>query len=1042
AVTGGDNVFQGNGVRVVVTNGTVDLGLDSAYTDMGDYGPGSVVTFSGDNANMAGYIPGEIVRVDVTGPNGYSASCEGIVDQYGAWTCSITLWDSKLAVGSYIYTAKGSISGAFFTGEFTDGRTISSVLMNGTTFTTSGPNIVISPAGSISTTITVETDGGSTWACTRWQIGTAQNTVNHGNHSTNGSHVESFTINTPAMTAGTYNATFTAYRDDGCSQGGSAVTYNNAVTVGGKINQATLTITGPSSVTYGTTGTITTSGGSGTGAMSYSAGGSTGCSVNSSTGVISVTNASNSCVVTATKAADGNYNSTTSAAFTVTLNKANAVINITPYTETYNGLPHSATGSARGVESTPANMDGLLVLSGTTHTNAGTYASDAWSFPGNSNYNSASGTVSDVINKANAVINITPYNVTYDGTAKTATGTARGVEASHVNMDDLLVLSGTTHTNAGTYSSDAWSFPGNGNYNSASGTVSDEIKAKPITITAKDQTKTYGTEFDLGTSAFTTDGLVLAESISGVTLSSAGAVATAYVNTYPIVPSEAVAGSGTLLSNYAIEYKDGTLTVNKAPITIKAVDQSKTYGEFGVLDDTKFSITSGSLFNSDSILFVTEVSAGTPVTAPAGNYTITTSNAVAGAGTDLNNYQITYDHTGVYKVNPAPITIKADAQSKIYGDLGVLDGAKFSLTEGSMFNGDSIDSVTQVSDGTIVTAPAGTYSITPSAAVAHPGTDLNNYSIAYNKSGVFTVYQRPITVTADPTSQVWTAPDPVFTYKITSGNLVNGDDFTGALTRELVGDGNGHYQILIGTLTLGPNYDLTFIGNVHYIYMTKGQMDTDVDGIKDDVDNCVAVPNANQKDTDHDGIGDACDTTPFGALLPLLVPVTGGGGFNIFNCNEPTILRLPSSDFVIASSDFCKMKGELTEQLETVLPADLPAGGPKFEFGMNLTVLDGLTPLTYIADPGRLTYSFRIPADLRDKEFTVYFWDPTLNLGAGDWVELPAYAEEEDGTPVITSLHEEEPSELRMILEGVKKTELNRVEFVTNFPGLFILAVK
>jgi hypothetical protein len=102
---------------------------------------------------------------------------------------------------------------------------------------------------------------------------------------------------------------------------------------------APLVVTGPASITYGSTGTITISGGSGTGAMSYSAGVSTGCSVGSSTGVISVINTTGSCNVIATKAADGTYNAQTSAAHAVTLNKLAVTLS---GSRTYNGTTTAA----------------------------------------------------------------------------------------------------------------------------------------------------------------------------------------------------------------------------------------------------------------------------------------------------------------------------------------------------------------------------------------------------------------------------------------------------------------------------------------------------------------------------------------------------------------------------------------------------------------------------------------------------------------------------------------------------------------------------
>ena len=56
------------------------------------------------------------------------------------------------------------------------------------------------------------------------------------------------------------------------------------------------------------------------------------------------------------------------------------------------------------------------------------------------------------VNKATAVINVTPYNVTYDGIAHMATGTATGVAGADLSAS--LNLSGTNHINAGTYATD------------------------------------------------------------------------------------------------------------------------------------------------------------------------------------------------------------------------------------------------------------------------------------------------------------------------------------------------------------------------------------------------------------------------------------------------------------------------------------------------------------------------------------------------------------------------------------------------------------
>jgi YVTN family beta-propeller protein len=59
-------------------------------------------------------------------------------------------------------------------------------------------------------------------------------------------------------------------------------------------------------------------------------------------------------------------------------------------------------------------------------------------------------------------------------------------------------------------------------------------------------------------------------------------------------------------------------------------------------------------------------------------------------------------------------------------------------------------------------------------------------------------------------------------------------------------------------------------------------VDSDGDGIPDNLDNCPTVPNPDQRDTDGDGIGDACDPTPFGTAPA----VTLSGATLVFGSQE------------------------------------------------------------------------------------------------------------------------------------------------------------
>jgi hypothetical protein len=126
-------------------------------------------------------------------------------------------------------------------------------------------------------------------------------------------------------------------------------------------------------------------------------------------------------------------------------------------------------------------------VSHTTHTNAGTYSADTWSFTGTANSNNiAATTITDSIGRATAVVVVTPYTsatLTYDGHAHTATYTITGVNGETGATVGTVDVSHTTHTNAGTYSSDYWTFTGTANYNGIGNTtITDSIAKANATV--------------------------------------------------------------------------------------------------------------------------------------------------------------------------------------------------------------------------------------------------------------------------------------------------------------------------------------------------------------------------------------------------------------------------------------------------------------------------------------------------------------------------------------------------------------------------------
>ena len=205
--------------------------------------------------------------------------------------------------------------------------------------------------------------------------------------------------------------------------------------------------------------------------------------------------------------------------------------------------------------------------------------------------------------------------------------------------------------------------------------------------------------------------------------------------------------TGATAQNYVFEYEDGTLTVDKAPLTMTANDKTMTYGSTIPTLDAKYEgLKNGETqpaWKSEPSITTTATSAS-----KVGTYPITIGNA------DAKNYQLTINN-GMLSIIKAELTVKADNKSRTYGEAN----PDFTLSYTGLKNNETVpewETQPIIETTSDVKSPVGTYPITVKDAKAV------NYNIT-TVNGTLTISKATLQITPNDATRMYGADNPQFT---------------------------------------------------------------------------------------------------------------------------------------------------------------------------------------------------------------------------------------------------------------------------------------
>ncbi|MDB5320609.1 MAG: sdrD 1 [Phycisphaerales bacterium] len=387
------------------------------------------------------------------------------------------------------------------------------------------------------------------------------------------------------------------------------------------------------------------------------------------------------------------------------------------------------------------------------------------------------------------------------------------------------------------------------------------INKASLTVTADDQSNVYGAAVPTLTATYR--GFV--NGGSAASLTAPAALATT-ANSASNAGSYFITASGAASSDYDISFVAGTLTINKATLTVIAGDASKIYG------------TATPSLTAAYIGFVNSDTAATSLSQPValgmaagaginvGNYAITASGAAS------TNYTITYVG-GTLAVTPAALTVTVNNASRAYGQAN----PAFGLGYIGFVSSDSASSL----GGAAVFATAATSSSTVGGySINATGLSSINYVITY-APGTLTVVQAGTTTTLSSSASS-SNPGQTVTFTATvigspasapSGTVTFFDNSTSLASVELV---NGVATLITSGLAAGGHtITATYNGSTNYTTSSSAPLSQTVtasltisgsalkdvtgNGLSSDDTPMAGVTVNLYTDTDHNGVLSAAD---------------------------------------------------------------------------------------------------------------------------------------------------------------------------------------